>query len=127
GSGSSAGNATCAIITASEPALIPASNGGSSTAFRRSSGAFTRARFKCESTSVSPCPKVFQRGQHPALMRSPDIRRDHLANLCRVLAIRAGVDDRVLRINLHVGDGIEVPVDAQRTRLLRHELPKLLC
>ena len=70
--------------------------------------------------------KVFQRRQHPTLMRPAYVRGHHRRHRRRVLPKGSRVDNRVLRIDLHIRDRIKVPSNPQRPRLLRDNLRPLL-
>src|SRR5215472_13148780 len=70
--------------------------------------------------------EVFKRRKHSTFVRAADVGRHHGGDLLWILAEGARVDDRVLRVNLHVRNGVEVPVDAESPRLLGNYFRELL-
>ena len=82
---------------------------------------------RCVSTAVSPWPgKCFSVANHAARAQTVDEGRRHLADTLGILAERSGVDDRVARVVVHVGNGREVHMNANRPRLLGDDPARLL-
>ena len=61
---------------------------------------------------VAVSGKVLGSGHHAELVRAFDVGGGHLANLRRVFAERARVDDRIVGIGVHVHVGKPVPLHA---------------
>ena len=71
--------------------------------------------------------KMFGRGDLTVFLRAANVGSHKARHRCRIFAERADVDDRIRRIVLHVGDRIEIDVDADRTPFLSSELRRLIC
>ena len=110
----------CAVMTASTPASIALRNGGRSTAAQDllilvdSCDAKVRVR-----AGIAVTREVLGGGQHSVRSRPADVGGHQCSDLLRVGAERSRADDRIRRIGIHVGDGKQVPVHADRTAFLR--------
>ena len=86
----------------------------------RSRLASTRARSRWLSMLVSPWPgKCLAETSTTILgigMRAVDVGGHVVRDVFRIFAVRANVDDGILRIVVDVGDRREDPLDAQRAR-----------
>ena len=76
---------------------------------------------------VTVAGKVFGRAQHSILFGTGDVGSHKIADQLRVFSKRSRVDDGIGRIGIHVGDWEQVPLHAQRARLLRHDLAESFC
>ena len=114
-------------MTASECALMPASKGGKLDGIQPFQRGIDASQVEMGvGVGVAVAGEVLQRGEHAALVRAADVRGYHGRDLGRIFTVGTRVDDRVLRINLHIGNWVEVPVDAQCARFLSHNLCELL-
>ena len=79
---------------------------------------------RCESVPVSPWPgKCLAVGEHPVVLQPAHLGGDQAAHLGRVLAERAGVDDRVGGVVVDVRHRREGEVHADRAALERGDPP----
>ena len=109
------GSAMWADITTFTPAAIAARNGTSSTESSRAQlEAMTGKRQVRVGAGVAVAGKVLRRGEHPVVLEAAHLGRDEPADVGRVLAERAGVDDRVGGIVVDVGHRREREVDRRR-------------
>src|SRR5271168_2182208 len=68
------------------------------------------------SRRIAVTGKMFDRGQHPALVRALDIGCDQIADLLWIFAKRARVDDGIGWVGIHVSVGKKIPVNADSAR-----------
>ncbi len=71
---------------------------------------------------IAVARKMFGGNQHHVLgigVRAVDVGGHVLRDFLRILAVRADVDHRILRIVVDVGNRREDPLDAQRARFAR--------
>src|ERR1019366_7900844 len=110
--GESDGTATCAVITASTPEAIAVHGDGGHVhvaVHRR----------------VAVSRKVFHRGQRVVLLvavRSFDEGLHFRRHGLGILPERPDIDDRIIRVIIDIGHGIENPMNPQRARLPRRHL-----
>jgi hypothetical protein len=54
---------------------------------------------------ITVARKMLQRCNHVSLLQPAHERFDEFRRLLRILTERSGVDDRIVRIRIHIGDG----------------------
>ena len=69
---------------------------------------------------IAVAGKMFRAGQHVLALHSADERAHVTADLLRIFAEAARVDHRIVGIDIHISDGRQDVIDAQRARLARH-------
>ena len=71
----------------------------------------TCATLRCESVAVSPCPgKCLTVVSIPVGARAANVSRNEVAHLLRIFSERAGIDDGICGIGIHIGIGKEIPM-----------------
>ena len=75
---------------------------------------------------VAVSGKMFHGRQHAGLVRPFDVGCDQIADLLRVFAKRARVDDGIGWVRVDISIGKEIPMDANGPRFLRRDAAKCL-